>query len=169
MSDIRLEKWSQEDKFRLNALCNSIDRSFLSDRIPYPYTDRDAEDWLSMVSELDGKEGIFRAIKHGGRIIGNISVEKKTDIYRLDGEIGYFLLDEYKGQGIMTEAVSRICELAFSELDICRITGLVFADNPASARVLEKNGFELEGRMKQTKKKNGILHDLLIWGRVKTA
>ena len=169
MSDIRLEKWSQEDKFRLNALCNSIDRSFLSDRIPYPYTDRDAEDWLSMVSELDGKEGIFRAIKHGGRIIGNISVEKKTDIYRLDGEIGYFLLDEYKGQGIMTEAVSRICELAFSELDICRITGLVFADNPASARVLEKNGFELEGRMKQKKKKNGILHDLLIWGRVKTA
>ena len=169
MSDIRLEKWSQEDKFRLNALCNSIDRSFLSDRIPCPYTDRDAEDWLSMVSELDGKEGIFRAIKHGGRIIGNISVEKKTDIYRLDGEIGYFLLDEYKGQGIMTEAVSWICELAFFELDICRITGLVFADNPASARVLEKNGFELEGRMKQAVIKNGILHDLLIWGRVKTA
>ena len=107
MTDIILEKWSLEDKFRLNALCNSIDRSFLSDRIPYPYTDRDAEDWLSMVSELDGKEGIFRAIKHGGRIIGNISVEKKTDIYRLDGEIGYFLLDEYKGQGIMTEAVSQ--------------------------------------------------------------
>ena len=169
MSDIRLEKWSQEDKFRLNALCNSIDRSFLSDRIPYPYTDRDADSWLSMVSELDGKEGIFRAIKKDGRLIGNISVEKKADIYRLDGEIGYFLHDEYKGQGIMTEAVSQICELAFSELDICRITGLVFAENPASARVLEKNGFELEGRMKQAVIKNGILHDLLIWGRVKTA
>ena len=65
MSDIRLEKWSQEDKFRLNALCNSIDRSFLSDRIPYPYTDRDAEDWLSMVFALAGKEGIFRAIEQG--------------------------------------------------------------------------------------------------------
>ena len=167
MSDIRLEKWSQEDKFRLNALCNSIDRSFLSDRIPYPYTDRDAEAWLSMVSRLDGSEGIFRAIKKDVQLIGNISVEKKADIYRLDGEIGYFLLDD-KGQGIMTEAVSQICELAFSELDICRITGLVFAENTASARVLEKNGFKPEGCMKQAVIKNGMLHDLLVYGKLKT-
>ena len=168
MTDIILEKWSLEDKFRLNALCNSIDRSFLSDRIPYPYTDRDAEAWLSMVSRLDGSEGIFRAIKKDGLLIGNISVEKKADIYRLDGEIGYFLLDEYKGQGIMTEAVSQICELAFSELDICRITGLVFAENTASARVLEKNGFKPEGCMKQAVIKNGMLHDLLVYGKLKT-
>ena len=168
MTDIILEKWSLEDKFRLNALCNSIDRSFLSDRIPYPYTDRDAEAWLSMVSRLDGSEGIFRAIKKDGLLIGNISVEKKADIYRLDGEIGYFLLDEYKGQGIMTEAVSQICELAFSELDICRITGLVFVENTASARVLEKNGFKPEGCMKQAVIKNGMLHDLLVYGKLKT-
>lgn len=75
--------------------------------------------------------------------------------------------DEYKGQGIMTEAVSRICELAFSELDICRITGLVFADNAPSARVLEKNGFEHEGLMRQAVIKNGVLHDLLIFGKLK--
>ena len=168
MTDIILEKWSLEDKFRLNALCNSIDRSFLSDRIPYPYTDRDAEAWLSMVFRLDGSEGIFRAIKKDGQLIGNISVEKKADIYRLDGEIGYFLLDEYKGQGIMTEAVSQICELAFSELDICRITGLVFVENTASARVLEKNGFKPEGCMKQAVIKNGMLHDLLVYGKLKT-
>ena len=168
MTDIILEKWSLEDKFRLNALCNSIDRSFLSDRIPYPYTDRDAEAWLSMVSRLDGSEGIFRAIKKDVQLIGNISVEKKADIYRLDGEIGYFLLDEYKGQGIMTEAISQICELAFSELDICRITGLVFAENTASARVLEKNGFKPEGCMKQAVIKNGMLHDLLVYGKLKT-
>ena len=168
MTDIILEKWSLVDKFRLNALCNSIDRSFLSDRIPYPYTDRDAEAWLSMVSRLDGSEGIFRAIKKDGLLIGNISVEKKADIYRLDGEIGYFLLDEYKGQGIMTEAVSQICELAFSDLDICRITGLVFAENTASARVLEKNGFKSEGCMKQAVIKNGMLHDLLVYGKLKT-
>ena len=168
MTDIILEKWSLEDKFRLNALCNSIDRSFLSDRIPYPYTDRDAEAWLSMVSRLDGSEGIFRAIKKDVQLIGNISVEKKADIYRLDGEIGYYLLDEYKGQGIMTEAVSQICELAFSDLDICRITGLVFAENTASARVLEKNGFKSEGCMKQAVIKNGMLHDLLVYGKLKT-
>ena len=168
MTDIILEKWSLEDKFRLNALCNSIDRSFLSDRIPYPYTDRDAEAWLSMVSRLDGSEGIFRAIKKDVQLIGNISVEKKADIYRLDGEIGYFLLDEYKGQGIMTEAISQICELAFSELDICRITGLVFVENTASARVLEKNGFKPEGCMKQAVIKNGMLHDLLVYGKLKT-
>lgn len=52
-------------------------------------------------------------------------------------------------------------------LDICRITGLVFAENAASARVLEKNGFKPEGMMKQAVIKNGMLYDLLVYGKLK--
>ena len=50
-------------------------------------------------------------------------MEKKADVYRRDGEIGYMLKEEYYSQGIMTEAVRKICPLAYKELDLIRITG----------------------------------------------
>ena len=56
----------------------------------------------------------------------------------------YYLLADYSGKGIMSEALRQICELAFQELDILRISGLVYEPNAASRRVLEKNGFVLE-------------------------
>ena len=33
------------------ALCNAVDRTFLSDRLPYPYTEADADWWLRMLAE----------------------------------------------------------------------------------------------------------------------
>ena len=100
-------------------------------------------------------------------MVGNISVERKQDVYRQDAEIGYFLLTERWSKGIMTEAVRKICQEAFEQLDIIRITGLVYAPNIASRRVLEKNGFELEGVLKNGVLKNGAVYDLCIYGKQK--
>lgn len=66
-----------------------------------------------MVSEHDGKDGVFRAIVADGKIVGSISVEQKTDVYCKDGEIGYLLLTDCWSKGIMTEAVRQICAVAF--------------------------------------------------------
>jgi ribosomal-protein-alanine N-acetyltransferase len=59
---IELVKWSPARKQELIDICNRVDRSFLSDRLPYPYTEESADWWLGMVSEHDGKDGVFRAI-----------------------------------------------------------------------------------------------------------
>ena len=67
----------------------------------------------------------------------------------------------------MTEAVRRICAEAFSELDIVRITGLVYAPNIASGRVLEKNGFVREGLQKDAVYKDGKIYDLCLFGKLK--
>lgn len=67
----------------------------------------------------------------------------------------------------MTEAVRQICIIAFKKLDIIRITGLVYEPNIASKKVLEKNGFLLEGIMKKAIIKNNSIHDLYIYGKVK--
>lgn len=164
---IELRKWSFEDGRRLADICNSIDRSYLSDRLPDPYTEESADWWLNMVNESEGKTGLFREIVEDGRIIGTISVEQKADVYRKDAEIGYYLLPERSSKGIMTEAVRQICECAFRELDIIRITGLVYEPNTASRKVLEKNGFALEGVMKDAVIKNGNIYDLCIYGKLK--
>ena len=110
---------------------------------------------------------MFRAIAVDGKIVGNISVEQKTDVYCKDGEIGYLLLTDCWSRGIMTEAVRQICEIAFSELDIIRITGLVYAPNIASRRVLEKNSFVQEGLQKNAVYKDGKVFDLCVYGKLK--
>ncbi|MDO5133722.1 MAG: GNAT family protein [Eubacteriales bacterium] len=165
--NIELVKWSPALKQDLINICNLVDRSFLSNRLPYPYTEDSADWWLGMVSEQDGKEGVFRAIVADGSVVGNISVEKKSDVYCKDGEIGYLLLTEHWSKGIMTEAVRQICDAAFTELDIVRITGLVYAPNVASQRVLQKNGFVQEGIQKNAVYKNGQLYDLYLYGKLK--
>ena len=88
-------------------------------------------------------------------------------MYCKDGDIGYLLLTEYWSKGIMTEAVRQICEIAFSELDIIRITGLVYAPNVASQRVLVKNGFIQEGLQKNAVWKEGRVYDLFLYGKLK--
>ncbi len=99
--------------------------------------------------------------------MGLFSVDQKSDVYGKDAEIGYLLHTEDWSKGIMTEAVREICGLAFAELDIIRITGLVYEPNVASRRVLEKNGFVLEGLMKNAVVKDGHIYNLCIYGKIK--
>ena len=140
---INLHSWTPADKPALMALCNAVDRTFLSDRLPYPYTKADADWWLGMVAENEGKEGAWRAIVMDRQIVGSISVERMAEDQRNVGSIGYMILTPVWSQGIGTEAVRQICGIAFQELALERIIGEVFPENLASARVLEKNGFRL--------------------------
>ena len=73
---VSLHTWSDNDRESLIVLCNAVDRTFLSDRLPYPYTEADADWWLGMVAENEGKEGAWRAIVMDGQIVGSISVER---------------------------------------------------------------------------------------------
>ena len=141
---INLQTWTPADKPALMALCNAVDRTYLSDRLPYPYTEADADWWLGMVAENDGKECVWRSIVLDGQIVGSISVERMADEQRNAGSIGYMILTPFWSQGIGTEAVRQICTIAFQKLALERIIGEVFPENRASARVLEKNGFRLE-------------------------
>lgn len=163
---IELKKWEMSDIRILTDLCNSVDRSYLSNRLPSPYTENHAREWISMVQEQEGTDGIFRAILSDRRYVGNISVERGSDVGCKNAEIGYFLSSEIWSRGVMTEAVKQICETAFQELDIIRITGAVYRPNTASRRVLEKNGFQLEGTMRNAVWKNGTIYDMYILGKL---
>ena len=57
---IELKIPTMEDKDELKAVCNAVDRKYLSDRLPYPYTDESAEWWINMVAENDGKTGLVK-------------------------------------------------------------------------------------------------------------
>ena len=161
---MELRYWRLSDKMELTNLCNAVDRRFLSDRLPYPYTEKDAEEWLKMVTNNDAITGIYRAIVYDGKLIGSISVEKKDD----DAEIGYMLLNymllnEYSNKGIGTEAVRQVCSIAFKVLSLEQITANVFQPNIASIRVLLKNGFKYKSAIPNAVIKDGNVYDLLIY------
>jgi RimJ/RimL family protein N-acetyltransferase len=56
---------------------------------------------------------------------------------------------------------------AFDVLEMERVQAMVFEWNPASARVLEKNGYAFEGRMRRSIFKDGRLLDSLLYSRIR--
>jgi RimJ/RimL family protein N-acetyltransferase len=80
--------------------------------------------------------------------------------------IGYWVAEPFWRRGIGTAAVEFICDYALRTFPLVRLQATVFDWNPASARVLEKAGFALEGRQRQAVSKAGRVGDLLLYGRL---
>lgn len=166
--EVTLKKWEIEDAEAVAKICDTIDRRWLGNDLPSPYTADDGRWFLeNIVFKNEGSNGIWRAVVFNGEIVANISVEKKHGIEELTGEIGYYLRPEFQNIGIMTEAVKQICKLAFSELDIVRIFGRTFEPNIASRRVLEKAGFQPECIMKNAFTRNGKIYNGCIYAKLK--
>ena len=165
--EIKIREFKQEDEKILPALLNGVDKKYLTDRIPVPYTDEDAKSWVNYVLENEGDKGLWRLIEVDGVVVGSISVEKHGDVRYEDGEIGYYLLEPYNSQGIMTKALSEFMDEAYEKMALRRLSASVFAPNTPSRRVLEKNGFTLEGVRNGSITKNGHIYDECLYGRLK--
>lgn len=166
--NIELIPWTQAEPDDIARIFSDVDRSYLADGLPTPYTHADVERWLNEeVLPKEGTRGLFRIIRVDGKCAGDVQLACKDGVYRRDADLGYVLLDEYKGQGVMTEAVGRICAEAFATLDILRISARIYAPNIASRRVLEKNAFQLEGVMRRAVCKGEKVYDMHIFGRLR--
>ena len=84
------------------------------------------------------------------------------------GEVGYWLAKPLWGRGIMTAVVQRVCQHAFEEFGLVKITAQVFLHNPASARVLEKCGFVQEGLLRKHCVKDGQYLDARLFALLKS-
>ena len=164
MDGAELRPWTKADKPALIRLCNQVDRQYLSGSLPYPYRIPDADLRLRTIEMRDGKTAVYRALWTEDRLVGCVIIEEREGIFNVDAEIGYLMLPEYTGRGLMTAAVRETCALAFQTLPLARITGRCAAGNAASCRVLEKAGFQQEGRLRNALKKNGVMQDILLYG-----
>lgn len=84
-------------------------------------------------------------------------------------EIGFWLLKEYWGKGIIREVVPLICDYGFSNLNLHRIEAIVETENQNSKSVLEKLNFRLEGTMQECEIKNGRFISLDIYALLNKA
>ena len=129
-------------------------------RIPFPYTEADAERFLEIVRAEADKYGepIHFALRNtDDALIGCSGFEGL--VYGHRAEIGYWLARPFWGHGIMTATVAALRDYALIKWKLVRITAHVFSLNAASARVLEKNGFVCEGVHRKQYLKDGRFLD----------
>ena len=99
----------------------------------------------------------------GGEQIGNCGIRRNRE-NDWEADIGYELAPHYWGQGYATEAARAIVSFGFQELGLHRIAAWCNADNLASARVLEKVGLQVEGRLRENEHFKGRWWDSLLYG-----
>jgi len=134
----------------------------LRDRFPHPYAIADAEAFIAMACAMEPRT--FFAIVLDGRVVGGIGYTLHDDVERVAAEIGYYVAVPYWGRGIATAALSAVTRHAFETHSILRrIYAVPYAWSTASARVLEKAGYRLEGRMRESALKDGEVTDQLLY------
>lgn len=111
--------------------------------------------WFAICS-LDNK------IFYGAGGLNSLSQEHKK------AEIGFWLLTDYWGQGIMKEVMPLICEFGFDKLGLHRIEGFVESDNFNCKNAMAKLDFQYEGTMKDCEIKNGKFISLDIYAKIKS-
>ena len=166
--DCTIRKWQPKDKKALSEnLSNPRILNNLRDGLPYPYTERDAEDYISAMLSTDPDKSFAFAVTLNDEAIGSISVFRGGNIHSRTAELGYYIGEAYWGNGYATSAVRQVCAHVFAHTDIVRIYAEPFARNAASCRVLEKAGFQLEGVLRSAAFKNGKTEDMKMYALLK--
>jgi RimJ/RimL family protein N-acetyltransferase len=129
----------------------------MSERFPHPYTLEIAQHWVR-AGHIDFG-GDNWAIALDGAAAGGCGIHQQPGENRSNAEIGYWLAEPYWGRGVATDVVRTLKRLAFERAEVMRVFAPVHADNPASMRVLEKNGFVREGVPRQSAIKAGQVID----------
>jgi len=160
----RLRPYREADRSAILELANDgeVGRK-LTDRFPHPYTDDDASEWLALCAS-EGESTRNFAVEVDGQYAGGIGLELREGIRVGSAEIGCWLGRRFWGRGVATAAARALVGYCFDTFNLDRLEATVFGWNPASARVLEKAGFQLEGRLRRAVLKDGERTDLLVYG-----
>lgn len=134
----------------------------LRDGFPNPYGVRDARRFIGSLREADPLSALAITLGEGPPI-GVMGLTAGSDVYRLSGEVGYWLGAAHWGHGYATEALMGFAAAIWEWTPMERLHAGVFSGNPASERVLEKAGFELESVQRRAVVKNGRIRDLAVW------
>jgi len=141
-----LRQTKQSDAVAFSTLVSDFDIARMTGSIAYPYPVLSAE-FKIMTFHSSKQRGL--AHPYAITLKGEDELIGIADLFRRSAgslwEIGYWLGKPYWGKGYVTEACSALLDEADETLGAeDRIAG-VFIDNPSSARVLEKLGFQRSG------------------------
>lgn len=133
----------------------------------YPFTEEKYDKLVDHMRE-NANDSFDFVIEIDDEVVGSVGLNiQNKKMSKHVGEIDYWISNKHAGKGIVSEAIKIIIVYAFHELVLLKVISKIFTKNIASARVLEKNGFELEGVLKKQGFKNNEYYDIGYYSKFK--
>lgn len=140
--------------------------------IPHPYPDGAAETYIHrQETQFQAGRSLTFALTLRQAETENLGVADCLGVIELRDlepdhaqvELGFWLGADAWGKGYMSEAVGGVVRFSFEQLDLNRLYAYHMVRNPASGKVLQKNGFVQEGYLRQRIRKWGVFEDVTLW------
>jgi RimJ/RimL family protein N-acetyltransferase len=133
---------------------------------PKLYSEKKWREWLEKAVEKGTTDEIFFSIRtlDNNILIGFIGL---FDLYLQHGDTFVAIAlgeREYLGKGYGTDAMRVMLRYVFNELNLRRVSLMVFEYNPRAIRSYEKVGFIREGLVRKAMKRDGKRWDFLYMG-----
>ena len=169
-----LREWTKKDIHDLIEGLNDLKVSKWLALVPYPYTKKDAQEWIKYcvkISKKGQKRNSYHfaiELKSEKKVIGGLSIER-IDPFQGTAGGGFWLNSRYHKRGYGMEALILRTNFAFNELNLRKIENGFFRGNNASFKLQKKCGYRIEGiRRKACRcKADGKIKDEYITGLLK--
>lgn len=128
---VSLRNFRDDDFDAFHRVVSDYDVVKMTSSWPYPAE----EDFTRMrMNTPEARSGVVRVVEVDGELAGVVGI--------VHGEVGYHIGKPFWGRGVMTTALRLRLDEEFTKPGVDLLKSCVWEDNPASARVLEKCGFE---------------------------
>lgn len=144
---VRLRPMGEQDVPEVARICQD-ERIQHWTRVPAPYGEAEARDFLRMSSEAlaDGRGAHLLAVGSDEEVLGAVGID--LDAHDRAGTVGYWVAPAARGRGIATRAARLLVRWAFRDLGVERCTLYAAVPNVASNEVARRVGFVHEGVMR---------------------
>ncbi len=160
---LRLLEKSDSTVIQRAACVREIADTMIS--LPHPYPAGEAERYIDrqLAAHKAGRSVTFIIEnKEEGWFCGLVEIRDINREHSL-AELSFWLAVEAWGRGYMSEVVHVVVRYGLENLDLNKLYAYNMLRNPASGRILEKNGFKQEGLLRQRVRKWGEFEDVALW------
>ena len=143
-------------------LANNLNIAHNVFHLPHPYQEKDAVFWINMANQglVDESRFIFALrLKPEHNFIGGMGLTLAKEHQR--AELGYWVGEPFWNQGFASEAAAAVLQFGFEQLKLNKIFATHLDSNPASGKVMSKNGMVREGVLKEHMLKEGVFRTLV--------
>jgi ribosomal-protein-serine acetyltransferase len=170
ISDVAvLRPYTEEDAAELTSVV-AANREHLARWLPWAatYGHQDSLDYIAKAhAQLEADDGFEGAIVAGGEIVGGAGFHAIDRVNR-STSIGYWLVAEAEGKGLMTATVRAQLDHAFGVWGLHRVVIEAVLDNARSRAIPERLGFTEEGVLRQAKLLRGRYEDAALYAMLAT-
>jgi [ribosomal protein S5]-alanine N-acetyltransferase len=163
-----LRMFEKADAAAVTKLCNNYNIYRNTLYLPYPYSIECALSWIEHhLANFNANKSYEFAVtdKETGKLYGAIALSHNQNFR--NGEIAFWIGEEFWGNGYATEAGKALLEFAFIEKRFHKVYARHFKSNPASGKVIQKLGMIKEGVLIDHVMKENQYEDLVYYGIIK--